>query len=43
METIDPFSQRKHKAMASPHTWGSMLKTHCVSHLAAGLEKYGDH
>mgnify|MGYP001177650559 FL=1 len=29
---------RKHKAMASPHTWGSMLKTHYVSHLAAGLE-----
>ena len=29
---------KKHKAMASPHTWGSMLKTHYVSHLAAGLE-----
>ena len=29
---------KKHRAMASPHTWGSMLKTHYVSHLAAGLE-----
>ena len=28
---------KKHNAMASPHTWGSMLKTHYVSHLAAGL------
>ena len=27
----------KYKATASPHTWGSMLKTHYVSHLAAGL------
>ena len=29
---------KKHQAMASPHTWGSMLKTHYVSHLAAGLD-----
>ena len=27
----------KHNAVASPHTWGSMLKTHYVSHLAAGI------
>ena len=28
---------RKHKAVASPHAWGDMLKTHYISHLSAGL------
>ena len=27
----------KHNAVASPHAWGNMLKTHYISHLAAGL------
>ncbi len=27
----------KHDAVASPHTWGSRLKTHYTSHIAAGL------
>ena len=28
---------KKNKMLASPHTWGSMLRTHYVSHFAAGL------
>lgn len=28
---------RKHNAVASPHAWGYMLKTHYISHLSAGL------
>jgi D-galactarolactone cycloisomerase len=28
---------REHKAVASPHAWGYMLKTHYISHLSAGL------
>ena len=27
----------KRKCLASPHAWGNMLKTHYISHLAAGL------
>ena len=27
----------KHKTVSSPHAWGNMLKTHYISHLAAGL------
>jgi D-galactarolactone cycloisomerase len=27
----------KHNAVASPHAWGNLLKTHYISHLAAGL------
>ncbi|MDP7626134.1 MAG: hypothetical protein QF493_14465, partial [Rhodospirillales bacterium] len=27
----------EHKAVASPHAWGDMLKTHYISHLSAGL------
>ncbi|MCH2209118.1 MAG: hypothetical protein MK132_25085 [Lentisphaerales bacterium] len=27
----------KNQMLASPHTWGSMLRTHYTSHLAAGL------
>lgn len=27
----------KNKAVASPHAWGNMLKTHYISHLSAGL------
>jgi L-alanine-DL-glutamate epimerase-like enolase superfamily enzyme len=28
---------KRQKVLASPHAWGSLLKTHYVSHLAAGL------
>ena len=28
---------RKYNAVASPHVWGRMLKSHYISHLSAGL------